>query len=86
MSLDSSESASGHNKPYDDTEEQLLVTLKGMGLSWHQIAIEFNSRVATDRQRSASALENKWRQLRHAYALYPFLPSSELLKPGLQTL
>ena len=61
MSLDSSESASGHNKPYDDTEEQLLVTLKGMGLSWHQIAIEFNSSVDPNQQQSVLALENKWR-------------------------
>jgi hypothetical protein len=55
--------APGHNKQYTDEEEQLLTVLKLSGLSWREIETEYNKSVTADRQRTASALENKWRQL-----------------------
>ncbi|PKX91419.1 uncharacterized protein P174DRAFT_452741 [Aspergillus novofumigatus IBT 16806] len=60
---ESSSVASGHNKTYYPSEEQLLIELKSSGLSWKEIEIEYNKNVQEDRQRTASALENKWRQL-----------------------
>lgn len=64
MNLDESSSvASGHNKTYYESEERLLIELKSSGLSWREIELEFNKNVQSDRQRTASALENKWRQL-----------------------
>ncbi|KGO41732.1 hypothetical protein PEXP_089440 [Penicillium expansum] len=58
---------SGHNKPYYEEEEQLLISLKQYsGLSWAQIASSFNNEVPNDRQRSVSGLENKWRSLQAA--------------------
>ncbi|KAL4746848.1 hypothetical protein BDW72DRAFT_197319 [Aspergillus terricola var. indicus] len=59
--------ASGHNKQYHNNEEQLLILLKTSGLSWRQIEIEYNKNVAEDRRRTATALENKWRQLLNDY-------------------
>jgi hypothetical protein len=59
--------ASGHNKQYHNNEEQLLIFLKTSGLSWRQIEIEYNKNVAEDRRRTATALENKWRQLLNDY-------------------
>lgn len=55
--------ASGHSKPYTTTEEQILVYFKKQGYTWPQITYEFNQRVDIDRQRTAAALESKWRQL-----------------------
>ncbi|KAL4929401.1 uncharacterized protein BDV17DRAFT_261762 [Aspergillus undulatus] len=61
--MDESFFSSGHNKSYNSDEEQLLITLKFSGFSWRVIEAEYNRRVPVDRQRTASALENKWRQL-----------------------
>ncbi|KAJ6024785.1 hypothetical protein N7540_005582 [Penicillium herquei] len=66
--MDPEPHASGHNKQYFPEEEELLIALKQLGdLSWPAIAGRFNASVAYDRQRTASALENKWRQLRKTY-------------------
>ncbi|KAL4782943.1 hypothetical protein BJX76DRAFT_331347 [Aspergillus varians] len=54
---------SGHNKPYNPNEVQLLIALKSSGMPWRLIELEYNRQVPADRQRTASALENKWRQL-----------------------
>lgn len=60
--------APGHNKQYYEEEENLLIVLKQIeGLSWTEIALRFNERVPDDRHRTASALENKWRQLRRTH-------------------
>lgn len=56
--------ASGHNQQYTETEERILVYFKMQGLSWPEIVNEFNKRVDLDRQRTKSALEAKWRQLK----------------------
>ncbi|KAJ5882313.1 uncharacterized protein N7529_000985 [Penicillium soppii] len=62
--------APGHNKQYYEEEEDLLIMLKQLGgLSWPEIAHRFNESVTDDRRRTASALENKWRQLRKTYNL-----------------
>ncbi len=67
---------SGHNKPYNPNEVQLLIALKSSGMPWRLIELEYNRQVPADRQRTASALENKWRQLlsiqihvRHKYGI-----------------
>ncbi|OJZ80190.1 hypothetical protein ASPFODRAFT_53828 [Aspergillus luchuensis CBS 106.47] len=62
-STDSEFFASGHNKQYYPEEELLLIQLKQSGMSWYQIEDAYNRVVQQDRQRTASALENKWRQL-----------------------
>ena len=60
--------APGHNKQYYEEEEQLLIVLKQLGgLSWSEIALRFNESVPEDRHRTASALENKWRQLQKTH-------------------
>ncbi|OQE10127.1 hypothetical protein PENFLA_c001G04860 [Penicillium flavigenum] len=60
--------APGHNKQYYEEEENLLIVLKQLeGLSWPEIAVRFNESVPADRHRTASALENKWRQLRKTH-------------------
>ncbi|KAJ6001638.1 hypothetical protein N7522_006865 [Penicillium canescens] len=60
--------APGHNKQYYEEEEHLLISLKQLGgLSWPEIALRFNESVPDDRHRTASALENKWRQLRKTH-------------------
>ncbi|KAJ6142221.1 hypothetical protein N7497_011320 [Penicillium chrysogenum] len=59
--------APGHNKQYYEEEEHLLIALKQLGLSWPEIALRFNESVPDDRHRTASALENKWRQLRKTH-------------------
>ncbi|KAJ5178853.1 hypothetical protein N7492_002063 [Penicillium capsulatum] len=55
--------ASGHNKPYTTTEEQILIYFKTHDYPWSQVTFEFNQRVDIDRQRTTAALESKWRQL-----------------------
>ncbi|KAE8159250.1 hypothetical protein BDV40DRAFT_273761 [Aspergillus tamarii] len=62
-SITSQSFASGHNKNYYPEEEQLLIHFKQSGLSWIQVEDIYNRTVSRDRQRTASALENKWRQL-----------------------
>ncbi|OJJ66303.1 hypothetical protein ASPBRDRAFT_48959 [Aspergillus brasiliensis CBS 101740] len=62
-STDSESLASGHNKQYYPEEEFLLIQLKQSGMSWYQIEDSYNRVVPQDRQRTATALENKWRQL-----------------------
>ena len=57
--------APGNNKPYTDIEMQVLIYFKNQGLSWNDIATEYNKRVDLDRERTAAALESKWRQLKH---------------------
>ncbi|KAL6230749.1 hypothetical protein BDW75DRAFT_221824 [Aspergillus navahoensis] len=64
--MDESFTSSGHNKAYTPGEEKLLITLKCSGFPWRIIELEYNRRVPADRQRTASALENKWRQLLHS--------------------
>ncbi|KAJ5593086.1 hypothetical protein N7537_009990 [Penicillium hordei] len=60
--------APGHNKQYYKEEEQLLIVLKQLGgLSWSEIALRFNESVPEDRHRTASALENKWRQIQKTH-------------------
>lgn len=55
---------SGNNRKYTDEERCLLASLKQLRLSWVEIAVQFNSRVSVDRQRTASALENQWREIK----------------------
>ena len=57
--------APGNNKPYMDIEIRVLVYFKNQGLTWNDIATEYNKRVDLDRERTAAALERKWRQLKH---------------------
>ncbi|THC93586.1 hypothetical protein EYZ11_006939 [Aspergillus tanneri] len=64
--------APGHNKEYYPHEEGMLLYLKSRGVSWIQVAEEFNLRVNISRRRTPAALENKWRQLRKASPL-PFI-------------
>jgi hypothetical protein len=65
--MNESDNVSGHSKQYRPEEEELIITLKSSGLSWREIEAEYNRQVANDRQRTMSALENKWRQLFNDY-------------------
>lgn len=57
------ETPSGHNRRYYRDEEYLLVWLMNFNLSWNRIEQIYNQNVPRDRQRTARALENKYRQL-----------------------
>jgi hypothetical protein len=56
--------ASGSEKPYLPEEEQYLIELKNNHYSWPCIEELFRRFAKPDRQRTRSALENKWRQLK----------------------
>lgn len=69
MAADST--APGHNKQYYPEEEDLLVSLKQLGLSWVEITHRYNQSVTTERHRTTTALENKWRQIRRTSVRRP---------------
>lgn len=71
---ENSPGASGHNKPYNPSEEQLLIHLKLLNLSWVEIEREYNRQVAESRYRTGSALENKWRQLQRDWLRVRYSP------------
>ncbi|KAL4862073.1 hypothetical protein BDV12DRAFT_203412 [Aspergillus spectabilis] len=81
MSSDSN--ATGHNKEYYPYEDHILIYLKSLDLSWIHIAEEFNSRVDINRQRTAAALENKWRQLKRDFPLQSLTFTAEKGVPSL---
>jgi hypothetical protein len=56
--------ASGSGKPYLPEEEQYLIELKNNHYSWPCIEELFRRFAEPDRQRTRSALEKKWRQLK----------------------
>ncbi|KAJ5602073.1 hypothetical protein N7510_011607 [Penicillium lagena] len=78
--MSSDANATGNNKEYFPHEEQILLYFKSCGLSWIHIAKEFNLRVDINRQRTPTALENKWRELNRAFSL-PSLTLTEKAVP-----
>lgn len=55
---------SGLGKRYLPHEERRILELRAEGHLWPDIAKQFNEEVDSDRQRTAGALQNKWRSLK----------------------